>query len=47
VTLLVTRCAVTVTNSSPSRTREGYRAQQKHLGTLNSNSEETVPGKKL
>ncbi len=46
VTLLVIPLTVTVTDFITKRTREGYRAQQKHLGTLNGIIEETVTGQK-
>jgi len=46
VTLLVIPLTVTVTNFITKRTREGYRAQQKHLGALNGIIEETITGQK-
>ncbi|MBP8864743.1 MAG: ABC transporter ATP-binding protein [Anaerolineae bacterium] len=46
ITLFIIPLTVTLTRFITRRTREGYRAQQKHLGTLNGIIEETISGEK-
>lgn len=46
VTLLVAPLTVVLTRAIATRTRQGYRDQQKHLGVLNGIIEETITGQR-
>ena len=47
VTLIVVPCMVLLINWASTRTRQGFRAQQQHLGELNGIIEETITGQKV